>query len=204
MRRGGDPIVSLVMLTGAVRSGKSAAAEALAASRGKPVVVAVGGREDDAEMTRRIEAHKAARPHAWTVREVGTDPGWLADVPAHAVLIVECLSTLVGLIAWEEAGEAEFATAVQENRAETRTDALVSALRARGGDTIVVSNEAGWGVVPATAAGRLFRDVLGRANRTLVDAADAAYLVVSGRFIDLKAAGDAPAWPADEPERDDR
>jgi adenosylcobinamide kinase/adenosylcobinamide-phosphate guanylyltransferase len=188
--------MALVVLTGAVRSGKSAAAETLAASRGGPVVVAVAGWDGDEEMTRRIEAHRATRPDAFTVVEVGLELGWLADVPDEAVLVLDCLATLVGAVAWASAGDAQVATAEQEARAGEATRALTDALVARTGDTIVVTNEAGWGVVPATAAGRLFRDLLGRANRALVAGADAAYLVIDGRCLDLRDLPQAPAWPA--------
>ena len=121
--------MSLIVLTGAARSGKSSAAEGLAVSRRGPVIVAVGGREDDAEMSRRIDAHRASRPTAWSVREITPYPSWVAEVPDDCVLVLECLSTLVGLIAWEEAWEADVASADQELRAERRADALVSALR---------------------------------------------------------------------------
>jgi adenosylcobinamide kinase/adenosylcobinamide-phosphate guanylyltransferase len=190
--------VSLVVLTGAVRSGKSASAERLAAQRGTRVVVAVAGWNGDEEMERRIEAHRDARPDGWDVRLVGPDPTWLAGIPRDAVLVLDCLATLVGAIAWEVAGEAEVATAEQERLATARAAELVRALAYRSGDAIVVTNEAGWGVVPATAAGRLFRDLLGRANRDLVAHADAAYLVVDGRCLDLKNLPEHPAWP-DEP-----
>ncbi len=187
--------MSLVVLTGAVRSGKSAAAERLAASLGRPVVVAAAGWEGDPEMARRIAAHRGVRPDSWSVCEAGIDPAWVTKVPIDSVLLVDCLSTLVGAIAWEEAGDADMADGEQEGRAHSRASDLVAAFAAREGDTVVVSNEAGWGVVPATAAGRLFRDVLGRSNRDLVKAADAAYLVVAGRFMDLKTLDGAPAWP---------
>lgn len=188
--------MSLVVLTGAVRSGKSAAAEVLAAARGGPVVVAVAGWDGDTEMVRRIEAHRAARPVHWAVREVGAVPDWVADVDPEAVLLLDCVATLIGAIAWEVAGESEIANGEQEALGAERTAALVEALLARPGDTIIVTNEAGWGVVPATAAGRLFRDLLGRANRALVEGADAAYLVVAGRVLDLHALRSAPEWPA--------
>jgi adenosylcobinamide kinase/adenosylcobinamide-phosphate guanylyltransferase len=188
--------VALVVLTGAVRSGKSAAAETLAASRGGPVVVAVAGWDGDEEMTRRIDAHRATRPESFSVIEVGWDPGWLAAVPGEAVLVLDCLATLVGTAAWASTEDAEVATAEQESRADGAVRALTDALVSRTGDTIVVTNEAGWGVVPATAAGRLFRDLLGRANRALVAAADAAYLVIDGRCLDLRDLPAAPAWPA--------
>jgi adenosylcobinamide kinase/adenosylcobinamide-phosphate guanylyltransferase len=196
MRGGGDDLVSVVVLTGAVRAGKSAAAEALAASRGRPVVVAVAGWSGDEEMVRRIEAHRSVRPVEWDVRVIGPDPAWLDEVACESVLVLDCLATLVGAIAWETVGEAELASAAQEQFATERVDALVRALSARAGDTIVVTNEAGWGVVPATAAGRLFRDLLGRVNREIISAAAAAYLVVDGRMLDLKALPQHPAWPA--------
>jgi len=189
--------VSLVVLTGAVRSGKSAGAETLAAARGLPVVVAVAGWDGDTEMQRRIAAHQISRPEDWRTMVVGTDPGWISEVPLDTVLLLDCLATLVGTIAWEEVGAAEVADASQEARAARRAEAVVSALAGRGGDTVVVTNEAGWGVIPPTAAGRLFRDVLGRANRMLVEASDVAYLVVAGRFLDLKIVDGVPVWPSE-------
>lgn len=193
--------MSLMVLTGAARSGKSSAAEVLAAARGGDVVVAVAGWDGDAEMMRRIEAHRNVRPDQWAVHEVGADADWVTLVAPEVVVVLDCLATLVGTIAWEAAGLAEIATGEQERLGAERTDALVDALAAREGDTIVVTNEAGWGVVPATAAGRLFRDLLGRANRMLVERADAAYLVVAGRVLDLHALPAAPEWPAPRDQR---
>jgi adenosylcobinamide kinase / adenosylcobinamide-phosphate guanylyltransferase len=187
--------MSLVLLTGPVRSGKSRAAEHLAASRDRAVVVAVAGWEGDAEMRRRISAHIADRPTEWETLAATPDPGWLDGVPVGSVLVLECLATLVGTVAHEAAGESEVTTAREESDAEARVDALVTALVERAGDTIVVTNEAGWGVVPASASGRLFRDLLGRANRALVAASDAAYLVVDGRFLELGALPFSPEWP---------
>ncbi len=187
--------MSLVVLTGAVRSGKSAAAEAMAAARKRPVVVAVAGWGGDEEMSRRIAAHRGSRPGEWDVREVGCDPSWIDEVDQGSVLLLDCLATLVGAIAWEAAGEAEIATGAQERTASERVGSLVRGLLARAGDSVIVTNEAGWGVVPATAAGRLFRDLLGRANRELADRAAAAYLVIDGRMLDLSTLPTAPAWP---------
>ena len=62
-------------------------------------------------------------------------------------------------------------------------------------DTIVVTNEVGDGVVPSHTSGRLFRDLLGRCNRRLIDVADAAYLVVAGRLVPLDALTRDAAWP---------
>ena len=45
---------------------------------------------------------------------------------------------------------------------------------------IIVSNEVGLGLVPANRVGRLYRDLLGRANQILAQHADEVYLMVAG------------------------
>lgn len=187
--------MSLVFLTGPVRSGKSAAAERLAAARGGPVVIAVAGWAGDGEMERRIAAHRATRPDDWTTLHATDDPNWVSAVPESAVLVLDCLGTLVANACHEEAGDQQVAPAGAEERLCARVDALVAALLARTGDSVIVSNETGWGIVPAWPSARLFRDELGRANRRLAAAADAAYLVVDGMFLDLRRLADNPVWP---------
>jgi len=187
--------MSLVVLTGAVRSGKSALAERLAAERGRQVVVAVAGWDGDEEMARRIEAHRRSRPDTWTAVVAAVDPGWLADVPATAVLLLDCLGTLVSHACYDVIGDSEQAPPAAEEIVASRVDALLTALLSRTGDTIVVTNETGWGVVPQWPSARVFRDELGRANRRLIDVAGAAYLVVDGRCLDLASLPDHPVWP---------
>jgi len=188
--------MALVVFTGGARSGKSAAASRLAESHGSAVVVAVAGvAVDDTEMAARIEQHRADRPSAWTTMEVAGLPiaEWLPAVPAGAVLLLDCLGTLLSDVLW---GDGKQLT--DETEAETLAHALTDALAARAGDTIIVTNEVGMGVVPVSTSGRLFRDVLGRANARLVAHADAAYLVVCGHSIDLCAAPTDPVWPTHE------
>ncbi len=185
--------MALVVLTGGARSGKSAVAARMAASRGRPVIVAAAGAADgDAEMAARIARHRADRPAGFETLEVAglAVSEWLPRVPTDAVLLLDCLGTLLTDVLW---GSGEFG--LSEVQAEARAHEVVEALVARRGDTIVVTNEIGMGVVPVSAAGRLFRDVLGRANTALVAAADAAYLVVCGRCIDCVAASADPVWP---------
>jgi adenosylcobinamide kinase/adenosylcobinamide-phosphate guanylyltransferase len=54
---------------------------------------------------------------------------------------------------------------------------------------ILVSNEVGWGVVPATASGRAFRDLMGIVNSVLATACTQTTLVVTGRAIALEESG---------------
>jgi adenosylcobinamide kinase / adenosylcobinamide-phosphate guanylyltransferase len=187
--------MSLFLLTGPVRSGKSVLAQRLAEANATEFVVAVAGRPDDAEMARRIERHKADRGEGWKTLELtpgllaGPDgpAAWLVDVPRDHVLVLDCLGTLVSSLmdGLGDAGHGELADPEAERRVQEAVDAVVEALLARPGLAIVVSNEVGWGVVPAHPAGRLFRDVMGRANRALAARADIALLVVAGRVISL-------------------
>ena len=53
-------------------------------------------------------------------------------------------------------------------------------------DFIIVTNEVGLGLVPDNEAGRIYRDVLGRANSILAAFCDEVYLMVSGLTIKVK------------------
>ncbi|PKQ38599.1 MAG: bifunctional adenosylcobinamide kinase/adenosylcobinamide-phosphate guanylyltransferase [Actinobacteria bacterium HGW-Actinobacteria-1] len=186
--------MALVVFTGGARSGKSGAAARFAAARSPHVVVAVAGVADDEEMATRIARHRAERPADWQTLEIaGESPtAWLEELRESDVLLLDCLGTLVTDLLW--GGETEPASEAEADRIVSE---LLDALLAREGDTVIVTNEVGSGVVPVSAAGRLFRDVLGRANTRLVAAADAAYLVVCGRCIDISVAPVDPAWPTD-------
>lgn len=202
--------MALVVITGGVRSGKSGAAQRLAESRsalGQPVVVAVFASESDAEMAERIARHQGDRPDGFTVVEAIGSTTWLRGVPRDALLLVDCLGTCLGramLEAWDAtappgtgmADAAELPPGFAEEFT-TRSAALVEALVMRAGDTIVVTNEVGSGVVPAFATGRIFRDELGRANAALLGAADAGFLASCGRLVDLTALPRDAAWPED-------
>ncbi|MCL2504396.1 MAG: bifunctional adenosylcobinamide kinase/adenosylcobinamide-phosphate guanylyltransferase [Coriobacteriia bacterium] len=218
--------MALLVLTGGARSGKSLVAEQLALERsgisGGQVIVAVFGRASDPEMAARIARHQAARPPSFETREVLRTADWPDQVADDALLLVDCLGTLIGRIIeeeWERAVGADpaevgslgasvasasptdaaaFPEAMPPELAEKVSRAAglqVDALGKRKGDTIVVTNEVGSGVVPHTASGRLFRDVLGISNRRLVAYADAAYLCVCGQFVNLRACSAHITWP---------
>ena len=64
--------------------------------------------------------------------------------------------------------------------------ALVAAVAAAPGRVVLVSAEVGLGVVPATRAGRLFRDELGALNAALAAVCDEVVLLVAGLPLRLK------------------
>jgi adenosyl cobinamide kinase/adenosyl cobinamide phosphate guanylyltransferase len=168
--------VSLLVLLGGARSGKSRLAVRLAGESGAPVVFVATGEPGDEEMAALIARHREERPTGWTTVE---EPRRLLEAvtgaPPESCLVVDCLSLWVANLI-----EGAPADAIEAEAAEA-----ASAAASRPGRTIAVTNEVGLGVVPATPLGRAYRDVLGRVNEAWVAAADEALFVVAGRALRL-------------------
>lgn len=181
----------LVVLLGGARSGKSRLAVELAAAGGGAAVVLATAEAGDAEMRRRIEAHRAERPVGWaTVEEPVELEAALGRVEGDRAVVVDCLSLWVANLL-ERGGSERTIAAVSRGAA--------AAAAARSGLTVAVSNEVGLGVVPATPLGRAYRDLLGVVNRIWVGAAARAVLVVAGRALPLQDARSLLAPTREEP-----
>ena len=173
--------MTLTVLTGGVRSGKSAAAVAAAAATGAPVVFVATAEPGDDDMAGRIERHRAERPAQWTTLEAPRNLAAAVDaVDPDATLIIDCLGLWITNRMLEH-------PAVAAAELLEEAGSLARDLVARPGQALVVTNEVGSGVVPPTPLGRDFRDLLGLVNQEVVRAADAAYLVVAGRLLSLEA-----------------
>ena len=169
----------LTVLLGGARSGKSSLAVEIARRTGGAVTyLATSPRiAGDADLDDRIARHIAERPAGWTTIEEELDlAGSIAKAPDHDVLIIDCLTTWLGNHLHHGSGEWDVSAA---------TDAALAAVRLRAGDTIVISNEVGLGIVPADAMTRSYRDMLGRLNQRWAAAAETALLLVAGRAIPL-------------------
>jgi adenosylcobinamide kinase / adenosylcobinamide-phosphate guanylyltransferase len=172
--------VSLVFLVGGARSGKSAIAVELARAWPGPVSIVVTGEPGDAEMAERIRLHRAARPRDWqTIEEPVGLRSVVESVPHGTALIVDCLSL------WVANALARGETGAEVEEDARQTAAIATARRAL---TVAVSNEVGLGIVPTSALGRRYRDVLGRVNAAWAAVADEAALVVAGRVLRLESA----------------
>jgi adenosyl cobinamide kinase/adenosyl cobinamide phosphate guanylyltransferase len=158
----------LILVLGGARSGKSGVAEALASQLPQPVTyvatLVVDGQ--DADLTHRIDLHQQRRPASWATLDA------TADLP-HQLRGVEGTVLLDSLGPWVALHE-------PDNEA---TRELCDALASRGGDTVVVSDEVGMSVHPATESGRAFQDATGGVNQRLADVADETLLVVAGRIL---------------------
>ncbi len=182
LRRYGDDEAKVLVL-GGVRSGKSRHAERLMARHPEVVYVAPGPvpTGDDPEWAARIALHQARRPANWRTVETGD----LATTvrKASRPLLIDCLGTWVTRVlgdvgAWDAKNGWEL-------RLDERMEEFLEAWRIAHVPIVAVTNEVGMGVVPATASGRLFRDVLGALNDRVAAQADSVQLVVAGRVLHL-------------------
>jgi adenosyl cobinamide kinase/adenosyl cobinamide phosphate guanylyltransferase len=172
--------VSLVVLLGGARSGKSRLAQELAGAAGWHVALIATAEALDDEMAARIAAHRAERPQAWVTVEESLELGRaLGTVDPSWACIVDCLSLWVSnlLLRGDEP------SAVEEAARRCAAQAAE-----RPGLTVAVTNEVGLGVVPPSPLGRTYRDALGVVNRVWVDASERTAFVVAGRILPLESA----------------
>ena len=163
----------IALLLGGARSGKSEAAERMAGRLGGEVTFLATGVAVDEDMAERIAAHRRRRPPSWATVEVADGEG-----------LVPVLASVEGPVLLDALGS----WLARQPRFRADADELCLALRSRRGDTVVVSEEVGLGVHPATDAGRRFRDALGVLNQGVAAVADEVLLVMAGRCLRLETA----------------
>jgi len=191
-----------VLVLGGARSGKSERAELRLAGEPDVTYVATGGSTTgDPEWAARVAAHRARRPAWWRTAETSDLAGLLGT--ARGALLIDGIGTWLAAVldecgAWDVRGQdgARDDSGARDqdgardgggarDKVAARIAELVSAWRQTSARVVAVSDETGLGVVPATPAGRLFRDELGRLNQALAAESEEAELIVAGRVVPL-------------------
>lgn len=165
-----------ILVTGGARSGKTAIACRL--TRGKVIYLATAQGLDN-EMKKRIESHKRSRPQSWITIE---EPIHVADAikkirHCKGSVIIDCLTLLISNLM--SSGMSD--KSIIEELGEIAR--LCSSIRPR---VIVVTNEVGLGIVPATRSSRRFRDLAGLVNQLFAKNANRVYLTVAGIPLRIK------------------
>lgn len=175
-------------MTGGARSGKSRFAQELALKLGEPVLYMATAAAGDEEMHQRIAEHQKERPATWRTLEVSTHIGSqiVQGLSGARVVIVDCITLLVNNI-FNQFSERIGDSAI-ESEVIAEIDELMTCVDRLDASFIIVTNEVGLGLVPANKVGRLYRDLLGRANQRLAQRADEVYLMVSGLPLRMKPA----------------
>jgi len=191
-----------ILLTGGARSGKSNYAQELALKSGKKVLFVATAEAGDDEMRQRIKAHQLSRPSDWGTleatanvgKEILKKGGGLARRPSGdmkggaEVVIVDCITMLVNNVfsRYADYTEEKIDSALVEKEVTREISDLIECLDRLEAGFIFVTNEVGMGLVPANPIDRLYRDLLGKANRMLAERVDEVYLMVAGLPLQVK------------------
>ena len=172
------------LVTGGARSGKSGFAESMVRETGGENVLYVAtaeAPEEDGELRRRIEDHRRRRPSSWRTVEISysANGASLAEVPEFARGMEAVL--LDSLTLWVSGRM--FAGADDEKILDELDGFLAAGIYA---PLVVVTDEVGLGLVPESAEGRRFRDLLGSVNQRAAAAANEVHLCVAGVPLRVK------------------
>lgn len=168
----------LILVLGGAASGKSQVALDLAGQVGPRAFVATG-QALDREMKVRIERHQATRSSDWETAEVPADLAkWFIDNgKSYQTIVLDCLTLWLSNLRGHRLNDLAISDATAD---------LLRAIRMTKACVVIVSNELGLGLVPATTAVRAFRDLAGRVNQQVAAEADEVYLTISGLPLRLK------------------
>ena len=171
-------------ILGGARSGKSRFAQDLAGRLGSRVIFVATGEALDEEMTARIGQHKEARPQGWQTLEARTNIGRQLEkqIGDAEVVIIDCLTLLVSNLLGAEPDYVE-----AEEQLTREITELIACMDKLDASFIIVSNEVGMGLVPEAKLGRIYRDLLGKANQVIAQRADEVYFMVAGMPIKVKS-----------------
>ncbi len=173
--------MTVTLVLGGARSGKSRTAEALA--QGEKHYIATAQAFDD-EMRDRIALHKQQRGTHWTTHEEQFElSSTLAGLDQQGrFILVDCLTLWLSNLILNERDWQGPATALCD---------VLTTMRA---DVALVSNEVGLSIVPDNPLGRRFRDAQGLLNQRVAACVDTVVFVAAGLPLVLK--GSLPTTPA--------
>jgi len=173
----------IILLLGGARSGKSYYAQQLAMELGNKVLFAATGEALDEEMKARIAQHKKDRPKTWRTLEIASGIGKKLEkqIGDAEVVIIDCITLLISNLLRGKPDNSE-----AEKLAKAEINELIESMDKLDASFIIVSNEVGMGLVPDNKLGRIYRDLLGKANQLLAAHATEVYLMLACLPVQVK------------------
>ena len=164
--------MSLTLVLGGARSGKSAYAEDLAKNTAQTVVYVATAEVHDEAIEKRVALHKDSRPTHWrTVESPLQLANTLQEITDEKVtVLVDCLTMWV----------TNCLCAEDKDLLKQEIDDFLGVLAALKGEIILVSNEVGLGVIPMGELTRDYVDTAGKLHQTIAAQADNVVMVVAG------------------------
>lgn len=182
-----------ILITGGARSGKSRYAEKLARDLGGDILYIATAVAFDDEMKNRIKKHKEARPDEWDTYEgyKGLGQVIMEQGGKYKGILLDCITVMITNIILEQVdfgdeipSQSDFERA--EELINDEIDQLMQSIRQSDATVIMVTNELGSGIVPENLFARIFRDIAGRSNQQIAEAADEVYMAVCGIPVKIK------------------
>jgi adenosylcobinamide kinase/adenosylcobinamide-phosphate guanylyltransferase len=174
--------MSIHLILGGARSGKSAYAEKLASQSDLPVTYIATAQVYDDEFAKRVKHHQERRPKHWQIVEAPFNLAKTLETYAKAneCLIVDCLTLWLAQCICPDCAPPEGV-----NWENERADLLATLPRLQG-TVLLVSNEVGMGIVPLGEINRQFQDEQGRLNQAIAAIADKVSFITAGLPLKLK------------------
>ena len=173
----------IILLLGGARSGKSRYAQQLAGQLGNKVLFVATGEALDEEMQARIAEHRKNRPESWRTLEIPTGIGRAIEkgIGNAEVVLIDCLTLLISNLLHDKPDYLE-----AEKRVMSEINEFIAVMGKLDASFVIVSNEVGMGLVPETRLGRIYRDMLGKANQLLASHVTEVYLMVACLPVKIK------------------
>jgi adenosylcobinamide kinase / adenosylcobinamide-phosphate guanylyltransferase len=169
--------MALILVGGGSRSGKSTFALELALARGARRAFIATAQAFDDEMRDRIARHRQERQDVFTTMEEPFDVANLITTHAanYDVLLLDCLTLWVSNLMLNDVADID-----------ERGATLARVAAESNACCIFVTNEVGSGIVPENALARRFRDLAGRLNQQVANAAAEVYVLHFGIATRIK------------------
>jgi len=190
----------IYLILGGVRSGKSEYGEKLASSIPGRVAYFATAKITDKEMEKRISIHRKRRPKRWTtfeLQENGVEKKNIKKIlfdikkQGHSTVLIDCITNMLfQLLDGHRLDRLDTIGNELEVKIEKKVIGFfkffMELLKSMQMNAIIISNEIGMGVVPASPLGRMFRDLVGLVNKDIAAVSDEVYFFTAGLKQRLK------------------
>ena len=171
----------LISITGPTRSGKSKLAEFLITEQDSVTYIATSRpRPNDPDWQKRIDLHRKRRPHSWN----------LIEHPKDICKAIESIKVSHSILIDSLGGLVEHHLIEDDNLWNNFQDKFLNCLTEGDFCIVVVSEEVGWGIVPATPIGHLFREQHSTLTSLISRQSKKRWLAINGTAIDLDKFGE--------------
>ena len=170
----------LIIITGPIKSGKSQLAEFLIKEQESITYIATSNpRNEDPEWQLKINVHRRRRPNNWKLIEHPTDIcKTIESFQKNESILIDSLGGFVEQYLIKNNDQWK---SIQSN--------FINCILNSDLAIIIVTEEIGWGIVPATPSGHLFRERLCTLSSLLCLHSTHKWLALNGTAIDLEKIG---------------